>query len=76
MQLVTALRECRRALDTMLDLRGSSGLVGENPLNRFWRDVAIGSRHGAANPFILTDQLADALMPTGAAASESAPSFK
>jgi alkylation response protein AidB-like acyl-CoA dehydrogenase len=63
MQLVTALRECRCALDTVLDLRGSSALVGTNPLNRAWRDVAMGSRHVALNPFVTADHLSSLLFP-------------
>ncbi|MFI5842505.1 acyl-CoA dehydrogenase family protein [Catenuloplanes sp. NPDC051500] len=45
MDLLSATRECRHALDDLLDLHGSSGFSATNPLQRFWRDVSIGSRH-------------------------------
>jgi alkylation response protein AidB-like acyl-CoA dehydrogenase len=45
MDLRSAVRECRRAIDDLLDLHGSSGFQAENPLQRFWRDFSIGSRH-------------------------------
>ncbi|MEV6621756.1 acyl-CoA dehydrogenase family protein [Amycolatopsis sp. NPDC051106] len=45
MDLITAVRECRSALDDLLDLHGSSGLFSSNPLQRYWRDFAVGSRH-------------------------------
>jgi alkylation response protein AidB-like acyl-CoA dehydrogenase len=57
MQVVTALQECRRALDTLLDLRGSSALVWTDPVARAWRDVAMGSRHVGLMPSVTTDHL-------------------
>ena len=63
MHVVTALQECRHALETMLDLRGSSALVGPNPINRAWRDVAMGSRHVALGPFVTEDHLTGVLFP-------------
>jgi alkylation response protein AidB-like acyl-CoA dehydrogenase len=45
MDLITAVRECRSALEDLLDLHGSSGLHSSNPLQRHWRDFAVGSRH-------------------------------
>ncbi|MFD6161463.1 acyl-CoA dehydrogenase family protein [Nocardia sp. NPDC060256] len=45
MDLITAVRECRSAFEDLLDLHGSSGLDNANPLQRYWRDFAVGSRH-------------------------------
>jgi alkylation response protein AidB-like acyl-CoA dehydrogenase len=45
MDLITAIRECRSALEDLLDLHGSGGLHSSNPLQRHWRDFAVGSRH-------------------------------
>ncbi|MFJ8937576.1 acyl-CoA dehydrogenase family protein [Streptomyces sp. NPDC102365] len=45
MDLIAAVRECRGALEDLLDLHGSSGLDSSNPLQRYWRDFAVGSRH-------------------------------
>jgi alkylation response protein AidB-like acyl-CoA dehydrogenase len=45
LELCEAARDCRLALDRMLDLHGASGFRMSNPLQRLWRDVAVGSRH-------------------------------
>jgi alkylation response protein AidB-like acyl-CoA dehydrogenase len=45
LNLCEAARDCRDALDRMLDLHGASGFQTSNPLQRLWRDVAVGSRH-------------------------------
>ena len=45
LELCRAARECRLALDLMLDLHGASGFQMSNPLQLLWRDVAVGSRH-------------------------------
>lgn len=45
MDVLAAIRECRRAFDDLLDLHGSAGFQAANPLQRFWRDFSIGSRH-------------------------------
>jgi len=66
MQLVTAMQECRRALDTMLDLCGSSALVGPNPIARAWRDLAMGSRHIGLSPSATADHLNRLLFPDAA----------
>ncbi len=71
MQLVCALRDCRTALDMLLDLHGSSALTGGNALSMFWRDVAMGSRHGAVNPYVVADQLGSALAPEKLPAEDS-----
>jgi alkylation response protein AidB-like acyl-CoA dehydrogenase len=45
LELCEAARDCREALERMLDLHGASGFQTSNPLQRLWRDVAVGSRH-------------------------------
>ncbi|CAM5397233.1 hypothetical protein SFUMM280S_05985 [Streptomyces fumanus] len=45
MDLITEMRESRSALEDLLDLHGSTGLDSSNPLQRYWRDFAVGSRH-------------------------------
>jgi alkylation response protein AidB-like acyl-CoA dehydrogenase len=55
MQLMAAVDECRRAVDKLLDLHGSSAFASDNQLARFWRDLAVGSRHGAINPYVAAD---------------------
>ncbi|MGW2964757.1 acyl-CoA dehydrogenase family protein [Streptomyces sp. NPDC001220] len=46
-ELSTAARQCREAMELPLDLHGASGFADDNPLQRFWRDVAVGTRHPA-----------------------------
>ncbi|GAB7046411.1 acyl-CoA dehydrogenase family protein [Catenuloplanes indicus] len=54
-ELSTAARECREAMDLLLDLHGASGFVDGNPLQRYWRDVAVGTRHPFFTPYILAE---------------------
>ncbi len=50
--LARAAADGRQAVDRMLDLHGASGFATSNPLQRFWRDAAVGSRHPFLNPYL------------------------
>ncbi|MEU6610742.1 acyl-CoA dehydrogenase family protein [Streptomyces shenzhenensis] len=66
-ELSTAARECREALELLLDLHGASGFAHDNPLQRFWRDVAVGTRHPYFTPYTLAEdhgRVAFDVMPT------------
>jgi alkylation response protein AidB-like acyl-CoA dehydrogenase len=52
MDIADAGRDCRAAVDLMLDLHGASGFNTANVLQRFWRDVAVSSRHPHLNPYL------------------------
>lgn len=39
----------RSAADRLLDIAGSSAFATANPLQRFWRDLSVGSRHAFLN---------------------------
>ncbi|TWF78389.1 acyl-CoA dehydrogenase-like protein [Pseudonocardia hierapolitana] len=52
---MAAVQDCRLAVEKLLDLHGSSVFAAGNPLGRFWRDLAVGSRHGAVNPWAAAD---------------------
>jgi alkylation response protein AidB-like acyl-CoA dehydrogenase len=54
-ELSTAVRECREAMELLLDLHGASGFADDNPLQRFWRDVAVGTRHPYFTPYTLAE---------------------
>jgi alkylation response protein AidB-like acyl-CoA dehydrogenase len=54
--LADAARDCRAAVDLMLDLHGASGFATSNPLQRFWRDVNVGSRHPHLNPYLSAER--------------------
>lgn len=49
-------RDCRSAVERMLDLNGASGFVVTNPLQRYWRDVAVGTRHPHLNPYLAMER--------------------
>jgi len=55
LNLFEAARDCRDALDRMLDLHGASGFRTSNPLQRLWRDVAVGSRHPHLTGYLATE---------------------
>jgi alkylation response protein AidB-like acyl-CoA dehydrogenase len=61
MDLADAGRDCRAAVDLMLDLHGASGFNTANVLQRFWRDVAVGSRHPHLNPYLAVEGYGTAL---------------
>lgn len=39
----------RSAADRLMDIAGSSAFASANPLQRFWRDVSMGTRHAFLN---------------------------
>lgn len=39
----------RAAADRLMDIAGSSAFASANPLQRFWRDVSMGTRHAFLN---------------------------
>jgi alkylation response protein AidB-like acyl-CoA dehydrogenase len=55
MELVTAAREAREAVDRLLDLHGSSSFAVSNPLQRFWRDLHVGIRHARLTPYLAAE---------------------
>ena len=69
MDLITAVRECRGALEELLDLHGSTGLDSANPLQRFWRDFAVGSRHVQFTSHVVEDDYGVLLLGLDAAPS-------
>jgi alkylation response protein AidB-like acyl-CoA dehydrogenase len=63
MDLADAARDCRSAADRLLDLHGAGGFNAANPLQRYWRDIAVGSRHPHLNPYLALERLGQALVP-------------
>ncbi|GAA0253435.1 acyl-CoA dehydrogenase family protein [Cryptosporangium japonicum] len=59
--LADSARDCRDAVERMLDLHGAGGFATSNALQRFWRDVAVGSRHPHLNPYLATERYGTAL---------------
>ena len=63
MAVADAARDCRSAVERMLDLNGASGFATTNRLQRLWRDVSVGSRHPLLNPYLAVERLGSALTP-------------
>jgi alkylation response protein AidB-like acyl-CoA dehydrogenase len=61
-ELISSVRQCRHAVELLLDLHGSSGFALSNPLQRMWRDLAVGSRHGALTPYVAAEDYARRLV--------------
>lgn len=60
--LVRAVREARSAVDDLCDLHGSSAFARSNPLQRFWRDIGVGSRHIGLRGWIIDEDLGRVLL--------------
>ncbi|GAB3565959.1 acyl-CoA dehydrogenase [Amycolatopsis endophytica] len=56
MDLADAGRDCRSAVERMLDLHGMSGFQNTNALQRYWRDISVGSRHPHLNPYLAAER--------------------
>jgi hypothetical protein len=63
---MAAVQDCRHAVEKLLDLHGSSMFAAGNPLGRFWRDLAVGTRHGAVRPWVAADDYSRVLTDEGA----------
>ena len=61
-EVISAARQCRQAVELLLDLHGSSGFATSNPLQRMWRDLAVGTRHGALNSYMAAETYARSLV--------------
>lgn len=61
MELADAGRDCRAAVERVMDLHGTGGFATANPLQRFWRDVSVGSRHPHLNPYLGIENYGTAL---------------
>jgi len=57
-----AVREIRAAVDTLVDVHGSSGLFDASPLRRMAGDIAIGARHAAFNAAVGNELFGKALL--------------
>jgi alkylation response protein AidB-like acyl-CoA dehydrogenase len=55
MDLAGAAADARAAVAAMLDVHGPSGFATGNPLQRFWRDLEVGSRHPHLNAYLTVE---------------------
>ncbi|MEV4702250.1 acyl-CoA dehydrogenase family protein [Actinoplanes sp. NPDC049316] len=61
LDMVDAARDCRAAVELMLDLHGASGFAATNALQRYWRDIAVGSRHAHLRSYTAVESYGQAL---------------
>ncbi|WP_405970775.1 acyl-CoA dehydrogenase family protein [Streptomyces sp. NBC_00988] len=55
-------RSCQEAVEILLDANGASCFAHANPLQRIWRDVETGSRHGMLVPGVNLEVYGRALL--------------
>lgn len=60
--LASSLARARDGVDKLLDVAGASGFAMSNPLQRYWRDLSVGSRHNALNAPIIFEDYGRALL--------------
>jgi 3-hydroxy-9,10-secoandrosta-1,3,5(10)-triene-9,17-dione monooxygenase len=58
--LGTAMKGCRDAIDKLLNVQGASAFANSNPLQRIWRDVGFATRHGLLSPEVPMELLSKA----------------
>lgn len=46
MRSANVVRQCREAIDHLMDVQGAGSFASSNPMNRIWRDLCFASRHG------------------------------
>ncbi|MFG1610456.1 acyl-CoA dehydrogenase family protein [Actinoplanes sp. NPDC049265] len=68
LSLITAARECRQAMDLLLDLHGASAFAQSNPIQRLWRDVSVATRHAQFSPYITAEDYGRVRFDAGAPA--------
>ncbi|MDH2430800.1 acyl-CoA dehydrogenase family protein [Sphaerisporangium sp. TRM90804] len=60
--MASALGRAREGVDKLLDVAGASGFALSNPLQRYWRDLNVGSRHNSLNAPIIFEDYSRALL--------------
>jgi len=60
-----AVRNCREGVDRLLSVHGASAFAEVNPIQRVWRDIETGSRHGLLSPEVPMEIYGRALMGEG-----------
>lgn len=65
MHEVSALRRSREAMQKLLDIAGTGGFALANPLQRYWRDLEIGSRHAMLSAPAIVEDYSRSLLGLG-----------
>jgi alkylation response protein AidB-like acyl-CoA dehydrogenase len=64
LRLNSVVQRCQKGVSLLLDLNGASSFAVDNALQRFWRDLHVGSRHVQFNPYLALENHAG-LLATG-----------
>ncbi|GAA2597939.1 acyl-CoA dehydrogenase [Winogradskya consettensis] len=62
MEQAAIARDCRAAVDMLVDLHGAGVFALSNPVQRFWRDVAVASRHPHLTAYLAVENYGRALI--------------
>jgi alkylation response protein AidB-like acyl-CoA dehydrogenase len=57
-----AAKDCRDAVELMLDLHGAGGFRETNAMQRYWRDIAVAGRHPLLCGYLAAEHLGTALV--------------
>ncbi|WP_435132555.1 acyl-CoA dehydrogenase family protein [Actinacidiphila sp. bgisy144] len=60
--MADAAKDCRDAVELMLDLHGAAGFRETNALQRYWRDIAVAGRHPLLCGYLAAENLGTALV--------------
>ncbi|BCP14253.1 acyl-CoA dehydrogenase family protein [Mycobacterium paraintracellulare] len=60
MDAAHGVKHMRTAMELLLDISGASSFAESNPLQRYWRDLSVGSRHAWINTNLMYEAYARA----------------
>jgi alkylation response protein AidB-like acyl-CoA dehydrogenase len=61
MRMNSVVQRCQEGVNLLLDLNGAASFAVDNALQRFWRDLHVGSRHVQFNPYLALENHAGLL---------------
>jgi 3-hydroxy-9,10-secoandrosta-1,3,5(10)-triene-9,17-dione monooxygenase len=65
MHSASALQRAREGMQKLLDVAGTSGFALVNPIQAYWRDLEVGSRHAMLGLPMITEDYSRALLDVG-----------
>lgn len=65
MHSASALERAREGMQKLLDVAGTGGFALVNPLQQYWRDLEVGSRHAMLGLPIIVEDYSRALLDVG-----------
>jgi hypothetical protein len=65
MHSASALERAREGMQKLLDVAGTSGFALANPIQVYWRDLEVGSRHAMLGLPMIVEDYSRALLDLG-----------